>query len=350
MKNNSKQNIFRKILLFKLPYYWLPIIISASFLIFSLLGYLGKYSWFCDLFAHFKVQYFLISLCCSFALLCFAKFAKKLKVAEFEEIPRNNFPLSRKRLHLISLFSCVVPLINLFEIAPFYMPEKPITKSSKLRLMHVNVHTANTRYQDVQQYVLKQDPDILLLEEVSHEWIKNMPEIIKKYPYSTIYPQSDNFGIAMFAKINPVQSKTLLFGEYGLPYIKAEFQINNKKLTFFGVHTIPPVGKLRYQERNRMLKEIAQWIKGLEKSSVIILGDLNVTPWSYHFKNLIKEGNLRNSQTGFGVQLSWPDQPFLLRIPIDHCLVSKNISVTNRFIGPDVGSDHFPVVIDILVP
>ena len=77
-----------------------------------------------------------------------------------------------------------------------------------------------------------------MLEEVNHKWIKNLPEIIRKYPYSTIYPQSDNFGIAMFAKIKPAESKTILYGQYGLPYIRAVFKIEDKTITFFGVHTI----------------------------------------------------------------------------------------------------------------
>jgi len=34
------------------------------------------------------------------------------------------------------------------------------------------------------------------------------------------------------------------------------------------------------------------------------------------------------------------------RVAIDHCLVSPEIAIRDRHIGPDVGSDHFPVVLD----
>jgi endonuclease/exonuclease/phosphatase (EEP) superfamily protein YafD len=352
----QNKTIFQKTLHFNLSYYWLPILITIALFLFSLLGYAGKVSWFCDLFTHFKVQYFLISMFCGIILLLFAFITNKSESKTDEAdmanaMPQSRVLLTKKQLFIFAAFSFLVALINLIEIAPLYNSVfSKYLNQKQLRLMHINVHTANTRYNDVQQYILEQDPDILLLEEVSEEWIKKLPEIIKKYPYSTIYPQSDNFGIAMFAKIKPIESKALLFGEYGAPYIKSIFTVGDEKITLFGIHTIPPIGKIRFQERNRMLNYIAEMINKLENSSVILIGDLNISPWSYFFKKLLHDANLRNSQCGFGIQPSWPTSPFPLLIPIDHCLVSKDIIVNNRFIGKDVGSDHYPVVIDIQLP
>ena len=47
---------------------------------------------------------------------------------------------------------------------------------------------------------------------------------------------------------------------------------------------------------------------------------------------------------------TWPTYNPLLWIPIDHCLVSPEIIVTDRQIGPDVGSDHYPIVVDLQLP
>ena len=33
--------------------------------------------------------------------------------------------------------------------------------------------------------------------------------------------------------------------------------------------------------------------------------------------------------------------------PIDHCLLSDDLFVENRFVGKFVGSDHFPIVVDV---
>lgn len=53
---------------------------------------------------------------------------------------------------------------------------------------------------------------------------------------------------------------------------------------------------------------------------------------------------------GFGVQTSFPSNLWLLRIPIDHVLVACAIGVDDRRIGPEVGSDHLPVITDLVVP
>jgi endonuclease/exonuclease/phosphatase (EEP) superfamily protein YafD len=49
---------------------------------------------------------------------------------------------------------------------------------------------------------------------------------------------------------------------------------------------------------------------------------------------------------GFGHQPSWPTGQFFLRIPLDHVLHAPEIMIHNRMVLQDVGSDHFPVIID----
>jgi endonuclease/exonuclease/phosphatase (EEP) superfamily protein YafD len=82
----------------------------------------------------------------------------------------------------------------------------------------------------------------------------------------------------------------------------------------------------------------------------LVMGDLNATPWSRPFAELRAHGGLCDSRAGFGVQPSFPSASAALRIPIDHLLASCSIGVRDRRIGPDVGSDHLPVILDLVVP
>ena len=50
------------------------------------------------------------------------------------------------------------------------------------------------------------------------------------------------------------------------------------------------------------------------------------------------------------MQASFPAGMAVMRIPIDHLLASCSIGVRDRRIGRDVGSDHLPVVVDLVVP
>lgn len=81
----------------------------------------------------------------------------------------------------------------------------------------------------------------------------------------------------------------------------------------------------------------------------MVLGDLNVTPWSHVFRDLLKRTGLIDSAQGWGIQPTWPSGAVLLRIPIDHCLHSPDVAIVNREIGENVGSDHFPVIVDFFI-
>ena len=48
-----------------------------------------------------------------------------------------------------------------------------------------------------------------------------------------------------------------------------------------------------------------------------------------------------------GLQPTWPAGNPLLITPIDHFLISKNLTVIHRYTGPDIGSDHYPVTMEI---
>jgi len=55
--------------------------------------------------------------------------------------------------------------------------------------------------------------------------------------------------------------------------------------------------------------------------------------------------DLANSQEGFGYAASWPARlPPFGRIPIDHALHSRDLTVTDRQLGPGTAaSDHRPL-------
>ena len=80
----------------------------------------------------------------------------------------------------------------------------------------------------------------------------------------------------------------------------------------------------------------------------VVAGDLNATPWSHPFRRLLADGRLHNSQRGYGLELTFPAHATpLLQVSIDHVLYSDGFRVVDRRLGPALGSDHFPVVVDL---
>ena len=80
---------------------------------------------------------------------------------------------------------------------------------------------------------------------------------------------------------------------------------------------------------------------------VILLGDLNATPWDPLFGDLLRISGLRDARRGFGYIGTWPTLLPPAMIPLDHVLVSEGITVRQFRRGKRVGSDHWPVEVDL---
>jgi endonuclease/exonuclease/phosphatase (EEP) superfamily protein YafD len=133
----------------------------------------------------------------------------------------------------------------------------------------------------------------------------------------------------------------------GVPSIEAivEF-LPNVELRVIGTHPLPPVGGRYSKERNLQLERIAESVAGDDRPTILV-GDLNCTPWSPYFSALLETSGLRDTRQGFGNQPTWPAGRWVLRIPIDHCLVSDHFVTTRREVLPSIGSDHLPLLVEV---
>ena len=132
-------------------------------------------------------------------------------------------------------------------------------------------------------------------------------------------------------------------GSSGIPSVEAIFNLHDQKLQLVATHPLPPGSRSNALERNQHLEAVAKHLAKLSTPKLLV-GDLNITPWSPYFGDLLEVSQLQNSQRGFGVQPTWLGQ-----IPIDHVLHSQDISVEDRRIGPRFGSDHQPIIVDLAI-
>lgn len=297
------------------------VIISIS----TILGFLGALYWFLDLFSHFRVQYFIGLVIISLLLL----------------IPQK---------HKIALCFGFFAIVNLSMILPLYFVRTKDTFNSQLsnRVLLINVNTQFGSPSKVIKIIQDYDPDMVVLEEIDYKWFSQLRSPMVSYPYSEIQPQEDNFGIALYSKYPFTQSDIVYIGDAEVPSIIAEIETNNGRFTILATHPLPPTSKEYFLCRNDQFEKLPQYIRGAT-SPVMLVGDLNTSPWSYHFKNLLKQAGLKDSSQGRGVQPTWPSYSPILLIPIDHCLYSSGIEIIQKEVGPNVDSDHYPVIIDFVI-
>jgi endonuclease/exonuclease/phosphatase (EEP) superfamily protein YafD len=237
--------------------------------------------------------------------------------------------------------------INLACVLPYYLSSRPalISGGRVLRALSINVNTANTQYDMVRKFIFEQSPDLILLTEVNAGWLKAMEEVHSDYPYRKSESREDNFGIVLYSKLPFTRSETLFLGRAAMPSVVAEIDVEGRKLTIVGTHTLPPIDDVFTDLRNDQLEALASFIASVSGPK-ILMGDLNTSPWSYYFGKFLSGTNLEDSFRGRGIRPTWPTHQFWMRIPIDFCLVSHEIAISDTRVGNHIGSDHFPVIVD----
>ena len=96
------------------------------------------------------------------------------------------------------------------------------------------------------------------------------------------------------------------------------------------------------------LNKLNQILVKMNSENVLIVGDLNSTPYSFHFKKLIKILNLNTFYYPFQSFNTWPSFfPNFLRIQIDNILFRGNFKFSNISIGKNYKSDHLPLYVDL---
>jgi len=65
---------------------------------------------------------------------------------------------------------------------------------------------------------------------------------------------------------------------------------------------------------------------------------------------LLARGGLVDTGLSRGLTATWLSRLPFLGLMIDHVLVSPDITVIDNRLGAQIGSEHFPVTVDLAIP
>jgi endonuclease/exonuclease/phosphatase (EEP) superfamily protein YafD len=219
--------------------------------------------------------------------------------------------------------------------------------SVRIRVLVVNVLRSSEHHEAVRRLIADEQPDLIGLIEVDARWLRELAPALASYPSRIEAPRPDNFGMALYAR-GPLAGGAEHLA-VRVPAILAEATVGGARLGVALVHPVPPFsGQLRADQLGHF-DAIAARVRSFT-APFLVMGDFNATPWSSAFARLRGATGACDTRAGFGAQTSYPADGWLLRIPIDHILAACSIGVLDRRIGPDVGSDHLPVIADLVVP
>lgn len=292
----------------------------------SVLGFFGGLHWSLDLLSHFRIQY-----------------AVLLAVAAVV--------LAGGRRWKPAGLAGIVAAVSAIPLAPYYL-EEPVTCSpaaDTLRLMALNVNTTGGDPAAVLELIEGEAPDLVLLMEVSRAWVDRIQTATgDAYPHRVAVPREDNFGIALLSRREPDDLRIVHLG--AVPSVEARVRPGpgSDPVTVLGTHPVPPAGGEGSARRDRQLEAVAERVRR-SPAPTLVVGDLNATPWSDAFRRLLADGGLRDSGRGRGLHPTWHGGTAAFAIPIDHALVTPGLCVTERRVGGDVGSDHRPLFVSVVL-
>ncbi|MGD1931970.1 MAG: endonuclease/exonuclease/phosphatase family protein [Leptolyngbyaceae cyanobacterium] len=291
----------------------------------------SSYGWpiYLELLSHFQLQYWVLST-----------------------ISLVGIGLTRCKIPALIGLTCVAALAT--QIIPWYLPPSFVTANNgNFRILIVNINLNNTQFEDVLALARQEDPDLALFMEVTDTWRDRLDSLLTKLPYSSRETSPYNL---LYSRYPLSDVQLMPFGENSTPSVVGTVTVEGQTIALVGTHPLPPVKPYAFHSRNQQLYELGQYVQTVDAPKIVI-GDLNITMWSPYYKQLMRNTGLQNARQGFGLLPSWPTKgtyrqipnwaSLLFSIPIDHCLLSPDLTVDNVQIGPNVGSDHRPVIIDL---
>jgi endonuclease/exonuclease/phosphatase (EEP) superfamily protein YafD len=298
----------------------IPLLLAAA----TAVSFLGMQWWVFECLAHFRPHWAVLSL----LVLLWSV-------------------VRRSPLAVVIAFACLVA--NVVPLAPYLLARSAAPDLARsVRVMNVNLHGDNSTLPKLKALIAKEQPDIVLLTEVPPGVPAVPMTLFPDYP-ETLFSQRGAFEVMVLSRWTikgPHFDRTVA---QHLPLLSAELcdpANPSVCLALIGLHGARPLGD-SVHARDAQLRRAAQFAFARGDLPVLLMGDLNVTPWSPQFSQLTTDGELRDASLARGLSASWPSACLLCGVLIDHILVSPKITILGSRVVEDIGSDHRPVLADL---
>jgi endonuclease/exonuclease/phosphatase (EEP) superfamily protein YafD len=284
----------------------------------SLLTYLGRFSWVLDNLASFRPQ-LTVALAVLLLLLVLGRWPKTAAIVG------------------------LVTLINIATLVPVFIPRGSTSVEAEFRILSFNLLSDNKNFDDVIEFIRSTEADLVVLHEASRPWEEAIAGADLAYEMTMTRPSEGIFGSLV---MTPKGARVASFG-FRLADPRAVEIRFPEGLAVLAVHPLSPSNARRARLRDQQLAYAAEWVNG-QTGPVVVVGDFNAGPFSYPYRRLRAETGLSDSIRGYGFENSFPARAWpILRVSIDHLLYSEGVHVVDRTLGPPLGSDHFPLVVDL---
>ncbi len=292
----------------------LPIGVAGLATSLTIASFFGDTWWILDLLANFRVQ---LAAVCLLVLLLVA-LAQSLPAAA---------------IAAIGLF------INAAAILPFYLGPVPSARTT-LTVASFNLLSTNEEYEPVIEWIRDSGADVVFLHEGTEAWEEALDGA--DLPYEVVTTREPTFAFGTIALVPP-GSEVVDHGFARTGHRAVEVVVN--RITVIGIHPLAPISAGDAALRDRQLQWAAERARS-RSGEAMVIGDFNVTPWSRAFRRYFTRAGMLDARLGHGPQATWRAGT-IWQLPIDNAALTDRLGVRSSQVGPDLGSDHRPIIIEV---
>ncbi len=292
----------------------LAVLLASATLAF---GFLDRQLAVADSFSHFRLHFLGLLVLVAFGLLFFRAWRWVLPVF------------------------LLAPVVWLHAVILEWPEIYTLPLGHNVRLVQFNALFKNPKPNFSADWILQQTPDLVTLQEVSKQSGVIIDALKRQLPYSVLCKFATVGGVAVVSRYPIVQSGCI--EGQGLVWIQVS--IEGKLLTVASLHLHWPWPYRQWQQIERLKPALESMPK-----PILLAGDFNAAPWSGAVQKIAVPTDTK-VVPGHRLTLRMGPPPFgpIAFMPIDHILIPEKTHVRSIKRGPAIGSDHHPVVTDIVL-
>ena len=243
------------------------------------------------------------------------------------------------------------------------------TPELSLRVITFNVFSLNAQVEDVATWLREQNADLVLLQEVADLQAGTLTTtLLDVYPYQAL-ENVDNGSVIVLSRYPIVSAETFTINADSGAQQRVTLDVNGQTIAVYNMHVANPIGEVpqseldnthplialgrRYDatERNNGIRSLLQRLS-VEPYPYIVTGDFNTGDNDEIYDEMAAVMGDSFEEAGEGGGATWPIaeldpsvpdfMPPLLRI--DYIWHSAHFRAASAEVGPELNSDHLPVM------
>ncbi|OAB56606.1 hypothetical protein AY599_23995 [Leptolyngbya valderiana BDU 20041] len=232
----------------------------------------------------------------------------------------------------------------------FAAPDREVQGPS-LRVAAFNAHGSSAAVTRAAAWARREDLDVIALSEVETVDAGRLRALFPDLPHLLYDTESVDFPGATFTTRIALLSAAPIeaFGDgaeeadprYQRPALLARLEIEDAPVTLAVAHPYPPRTPGAVARRRAMFQDLADALA--DEPNFVILGDLNASVWSPDFTRL--PGRRAGDPRFITTFPTWLGRG---GVTLDHILIGDGLTVRDAAVGPDLGSDHRPVLAELV--